>query len=304
MRAARVFVMLALVLCGCGSQPQPVGVVTPAPSAIQHEQMTVGGIVRSYRLFEPPSVISGGAVALVLLLHPCNSSGDHLASATHFDEQATSARLVVAYPDGLANFGPGFAHCWNEFLDPTMPDDLAFLGQLMDRLKATLPINPHRIFVAGQQSGGHMAYTLACAIPGRLTGIASVSGGMPLDGRAASMRCASSQSTPVSVMEMHGTSDDFIPYEGGGGLAAPATVDLIKYWATVDRCSGDPVVAQNGITKSEVWKLCRGATTVRLDTVSGGHSTWFGSSVDSVLGEPNATAAVWTFFNSVPAKTQ
>src|SRR5450756_643719 len=46
-----------------------------------------------------------------------------------------------------------------------------------------------------------------------------------------------------------------------------------------------------------VWKQCGGTSVVSLDTVTGGHNTWFGSTLDPVPGEPNASAAVWDFFN-------
>ena len=163
-----------------------------------------------------------------------------------------------------------------------------------------LPIDKNRIFVAGLQSGGHMAYTLACAIPERIAAIASVSGGMPLDDRKAAMRCSDNKlAKPISVMEMHGTADTFIPYQGGGGLNAPPVLDLVKYWATLDGCIGDPSVNQTGITKTTLWTHCTGTSVVKLDTVTGGHNTWFGSSLDPVPGEPKASAAVWDFFNSL-----
>jgi polyhydroxybutyrate depolymerase len=181
-----------------------------------------------------------------------------------------------------------------------MADDFTFLSQLIVQLTKDLPVDKNRIFVAGLQSGGHMAYTLACAIPERIAAIASISGGMPLDEQKASMRCSDNKlAKPVSVMEMHGTADSFIPYEGGGGLNAPPTLDVVKYWATVDGCTGDPSANQNGITKTTAWKHCSGASVVRLDTVTGGHNTWFGSTLDPVQGEPKASAAVWDFFNSV-----
>ena len=237
---------------------------------------------------------------MVVLLHACGGSGDEFASITHFDEQAGAAGIVAVYPDGLANFGSGFNHCWNEFFDATMADDFTFLSQLIDQLTKDLPIDKNRIFVAGHQSGGHMAYTLACATPERIASIVSISGGMPVDEQKASMRCSDNKRTkPVSVMEMHGTADRFIPYQGGGGLNAPPTLDVVKYWATVDGCTGDPSVNQNGITKTTQWKHCSGTSMVRLDTVTGGHGTWFGSGLDPVPGEPNASAAVWNFFNSV-----
>ncbi len=292
MRATPFVLMFWLVLCGCGSQS--TSTMTSSPAAVQHGKIIVGGYARTYRLFRPPSLEPKHAAPLVILLHACGGTGDQFAAMTKFDEEASSGGFVAAYPDGPSG------SCWNEFLDPTLPDDFSFLGQLLNRLATELPIDKNRIFVTGLQSGGHMAYTLACAMPDRIAGIASVSGGMPLDSRKASMRCPDvSQSKPVSVMEMHGTADDFLPYEGGGPLQAPTTITLLNYWATIDGCSGDPVETHNGITTTSLWRQCKGATVVRLDTVSGGHNTWFGSGANAVAGEPNATAVVWDFFKAL-----
>jgi polyhydroxybutyrate depolymerase len=287
-----------LVLASCGGSA-----AAPRPSGVQHASLTIAGLNRTYRLYIPPSLDPKQPAPLVVMLHGCGSTGDEFASITHFDEQAGAAGMVAVYPDGLANFGPGFNHCWNEFLDPTLADDFTFLSRLIDQLTKDLPIDKNRIFVAGLQSGGHMAYTLACATPERIASIASISGGMPLDERKASMRCSDSKrAKPVSVMEMHGTADSFIPYDGGGGLGAGSIPDVVKYWATVDGCTGDPSVNQSGITKTTLWKHCSGTSVVRLDTVTGGHSTWFGSSFDPVPGEPNASAVIWAFFSS-PQRT-
>lgn len=300
-RSSAAAVLVGLVLCSCGSSPKSVpATARPNPASIEHGSISVGGLVHTYRLFRPRKLDAQNPTAMVVLLHGCGSSGDQFASITHFDDQAGAAGIVAVYPDGLANFGPGFNHCWNEFLDATMADDFTFLSQLIDQLTKDLPIDKNRIFVAGLQSGGHMAYTLACAIPERIAAIASISGGMPLDERKASMRCYDNKrAKPVSVMEMHGTADSFVRYEGGGGLNAPPTLDIVKYWATVDGCTGDPSVNQSGITKTTLWKHCSGTSVVRLDTVTGGHNTWFGSTLDPILGEPKASAAVWDFFNSV-----
>jgi polyhydroxybutyrate depolymerase len=306
-RSSAAAVLTGLVLCGCGSSPTSAVPTSSPPAAtsiagsIEHGTITVGRVTHSYRLFTPEKLDAQNPTAMVLLLHRCGSSGDEFASVTHFDEQAAAGGIVAVYPDGLANFGaPGFNHCWNEYLDPTLTDDFTFLSQLIDRLTKNLPIDKNRIFVAGLQSGGHMAYTLACVIPERIAAIASISGGMPLDERKASMRCSDNKrAKPVSVMEMHGTADSFAPYEGGGDLNVPPTLDVVKYWATVNGCSGDPSVNQSGITKTTLWNRCSGTSVVRLDTVTGGHNTWFGSTLDPVPGEPKASAVVWDFFNSV-----
>jgi polyhydroxybutyrate depolymerase len=300
-RSAALAALVGLVLCGCGSSPTSAAAsATPNPASIVHGKISVGGLAHSYRLFTPRKLDAQNPTAMVVLLHGCGSSGDEFAAITHFDKQAAAAGIVAVYPDGLANFGPGFYHCWNEYLNPGLADDFTFLSQLIDQLSKDLPIDKNRVFVAGLQSGGHMAYTLACAIPERIASIASISGGMPLDQQKALMRCSDNKrAKPVSVMEMHGTADSFAPYEGGGVLNAPPTIDVVKYWAAVNGCSGDPSVSENGITKTTLWKHCSGTSVVRLDTVTGGHNTWFGSTLDPVRGEPNASAAVWDFFNNV-----
>jgi polyhydroxybutyrate depolymerase len=296
----RLPVLLAvLALSGCGSSATSAGgTASPSPISIQHGKITIGGQARTYRLFRPASLDAQHPAPLVLLLHGCASSGDQFATITKFDDQASKVGFVAAYPDGLADFGPGFDHCWNEFLDQSKADDLGFLSQLLDRLTAEQNIDKNRIFVAGLQSGGHMAYTLACAIPGRIAGIASVSGGMPLDGRKSAMRCPAAGgmlTRPVSVMEMHGTADTFLPYAGGGGLDTSPIEDLIRYWAALDGCSGDPSINQNGTTKTTLWKHCGGSAAVRLDTVAGGDNRWYASP-----GGPDASSVVagW-FFNSI-----
>jgi polyhydroxybutyrate depolymerase len=301
-RSSAAAMLAGLVLYGCGASPTSApATATPNAASIEHGTITVAGQAHTYRLFRPQKLDALKPTAMVVMLHGCGSSGDKFASTTHFDEQAGAAGIVAVYPDGLANFGPGFYHCWNEFFDPNLADDFTFLSQLIDQLTKDLPIDKNRIFVAGLQSGGHMAYTLACAIPERIAAIASISGGMPVDAGKALMRCSDNKrAKPVSVMEMHGTADSFVPYEGGGVLNAPPILDVVKYWATVDGCTGDPSVNQSGITKMTLWKHCGGTSVVRLDTVTGGHNTWFGSTLDPVPGEPNASAAVWDFFNSLP----
>jgi polyhydroxybutyrate depolymerase len=241
-RSSAVAMLAGLVLCGCGASPTSAPATpTPNPGSIEHGTITVASQAHTYRLFKPQKLDALKPTAMVLMLHGCGSRGDEFASLTHFDDQAGAAGIVAVYPDGLANFGPGFNHCWNEFLDPTIADDFTFLSLLIDQLAKELPIDKNRIFVAGLQSGGHMAYTLACAIPERIASIASISGGMPVDSGKALMRCSDNKrAKPVSVMEMHGTADSFIPYEGGGGLNAPPTIDVVKYWATVNGCTGDP----------------------------------------------------------------
>ncbi len=253
---------------------------------MQHASLMINGQARTYRLFRPGSLDPNQPAPLVVLLHGCqaDSSGDQIAAVTHFDNDATTGRFVAVYPDAIGG-------CWNLVRNPAEADDLAFMNGLLDRLVRDLPISKTRIFVAGMQGGGHMAYEVACEVSSRIAAVASVSGGMPLDG------CQPAR--PVSIMEMHGTDDSFLPYEGGGRLGSPSIVELIQRWRTLDGCLGDPILSQSGITKTSLWNECKSGTVVRLDTVVGGHNTWFGSHSNPVPGEPNANSVIWSFFSSL-----
>jgi poly(3-hydroxybutyrate) depolymerase len=68
-----------------------------------------------------------------------------------------------------------------------------------------------------------------------------------------------------------------------------------------DSCSGDPMQSSSGIAETSLWRGCRGKTTVRLDLITGGHHTWFGSDIDPVAGEPSSTDVVWSFFSGLQA---
>ncbi len=68
-------------------------------------------------------------------------------------------------------------------------------------------MDPARVFAVGVSAGGMMAYRLGCELSGRVTGVGAVAGAMILDD------CRPTR--PLSVIEIHGTADQLVPYEGG-----------------------------------------------------------------------------------------
>jgi polyhydroxybutyrate depolymerase len=305
-----VVFLFASVACG-GTVATPTTKLAPTPAStanagtIQHASFTINGTLRLYRLFVPHSLDPNQPSPLVVLLHGCDlmrGSGDEVAADTHFDEEASAGGFIAAYPDGqISDFSVlGRMRCWNagscciDNVQSPVADDVAFVSQLVDRLTADLPINKSRIFIAGVSAGAFMAYRLACELSGRIAGIASVAGAMLVD--------SCHPARPVSILEMHGTADSNVPYDAGAvfnGAPSPSVASVIQLWATLDGCAGNPTQSQSGITKTSVWRDCKAGTTVQLDTVVGGHHTWFGSTIDPVSGEPNANAAIWSFFSAL-----
>ena len=276
-----VVVMVGLVSCG-GSAP------SPAPKAIvtgsQHGTLTIDGVKRTYRVFWPPSLDQHQPAPLVVSLHPCAPGANGDVDYVHFDDQATAGGFIAVYPNATPCWNDGSGH------GPKV-DDVGFISGLIDQMAKSFPVNKKRVFVTGVSVGALMTYWLACQLSDRIAAIAAVSGTMPVDD------CHPAR--PVPVLAMNGTADANFPYEGGGPMNGRPIVSVIESWAKRDGCVGDPIQSQHGITKTSLWNQCKGGAVVRLDTVVGGHHTWFGSPFDPVPGEPNANTVVWDFFSKV-----
>lgn len=280
-------VLLGVMAVGCGgsSSGQPVS-ITPTPAyskdcravdavrrpsqgPVQYTSMVVDQKLRDYRLYQPPALDLANLVPLVVVLHGSPLDADGFESLIHFQSEARIGGFLAVYPDGCdENWSP--AH--DSY-------DVHFVAKIVDRLESKFHIDHSRVYAVGGSAGAVMAYRLACDLAERFTAIAAVAGEMSWND------CGPVR--PISVLEMHGTADTILRYENVPGL--------IQRWVSYDGCVGDPVISQVGITKTSLWKDCRGGTTVRLDTVVGGHHTWFGSTFDPVDGEPRANTVVWDF---------
>jgi polyhydroxybutyrate depolymerase len=95
-------------------------------------------------------------------------------------------------------------------------------------------VDTHREYVMGHSSGAFMAHRLACEHGGRFAAAASFAG-------AADPDCH--PQTPVAFLEIHGTTDPTIAYEGGtafgGSTPYPSVEATLAYWADANRCHGD-----------------------------------------------------------------
>ena len=283
----------AAVIFGAGACGGSVATRTPSqsPSAIQNATMTFSGELRSYTVFSPLSLDPKKLVPLVVAIHGYTVDSTEMETSSHFDDQATQGGFIVVYPQGLNNSWNAGSCCGHN-----SNDDVGFIRELIDRLVSGGHVDPKRVFVTGMSNGGAMAHRLACELSDRIAGVASVSGALVTD--------ACNLSRPISVLEMHGTADSLVPFEGGftAGLGHfPSTISFMTRWATLDGCASTPTVTQSGITQISTWSGCRAGTLVVLEAVMGADHSWFGPG-DPLPGEPNATEVVWDFFNHLPAR--
>ena len=118
-------------------------------------------------------------------------------------------------------------------------DDSGYLQDVIHQAQDRYSVDPRRIFVVGHSNGGFMAYRMACDHSDTVAAIVSVAGAMYDDAK----KCSAAQ--PVSVLQVHGTSDRTVPYPGGtiDGIKVPGAMTTVVDWATFDGCAPAPAGA-------------------------------------------------------------
>jgi polyhydroxybutyrate depolymerase len=230
-----------------------------------------------------PLLTEGEQYPLVLILHGFGANGFVQQAYFGMNKLAEERGMFVLAPDGLADStGKQF---WNA--DDTCcdfenknPDDVAYLGGLIDDVMAAWPVDPQRVRVIGHSNGGFMSYRLACDRADVVTSIVS------LAGNAVNVPCTPSEA--VHVLHVHGTADDTVPFAGG-----PASVDA---WAGLDGCTGErsdggTLDLDQGITGDETQTAttagCPSGGAVELWTMNGsGH-------VPSLFASFEANVSLW-----------
>ena len=263
------------------------------------EYMMSGGMLRSYRVYVPPSYNPSTPAPLVLGFHGWGANAAEQEYYTNFKPQADLNGFILVSPNALGN--P--AH-WNYLgkLSPSMPDDYAFIGDLLDHLQGELCIDTARVYTTGMSDGGTMASIVACRMPNRIAATAPV-GGSPF--YAAQCLLAG----PVPLITFHGTADTLWPFYGGTGylgLPVTPTESDVKDWARHNRCD---LTQQSQVIASDVtletYTNCGNNADVQLYVIQGGGHTFPGAPIDFTPFGPtthsiDAAALSWAFFAAHP----
>lgn len=292
--ARDVVVALAVVagLAGCSGR-EDIMDVGPAPPADEDtvEQLHVDGVERRYRLFVPDSAPDPAPV--VVMLHDAGGSPESIVEVTGFDGAARRGGFAVAYPEGLAGGTWNVGFCCGPAPEQGH-DDLGFLDRVVDAVGDHPGIAADRVYLAGVSNGAILALRYACDHPRRVVGVASVAGAMLLDD------CR--PTAAVSVLEVHGTADRIVPFDGGdlpefarATRPVPATTAMVEHWADANGCS-DPTVASDGPVTTTTWTACEDGAVVELVAVEGASHAWYAPEFGPVDGAVDATATITAFF--------
>lgn len=258
--------------------------------------MMYDGLLREYRIYLPEVYDGTQPASLLFNLHGYGSNNLQQFIYGDFRAIADTANVILCLPngtpDGLGNLR------WNSGFG-TAIDDIGFIGALIDTLSSEFNVNLSRVYSTGMSNGGFMSYTLACTLGNRIAAIASVTGTL-----TALQAATCAPYRPIPVLEIHGTADETVPYDGSAEFLGIDS--LIGYWNGVNNCSDMPLVtpipnnnASDGSTVERFdYGNCSDNTKVILYKVYGGGHTWPGSIIllPGTNRDFNASAAIWSFF--------
>ena len=263
------------------------------------------GIQRDYILYIPAIYDGNTNVPLVLNFHGINSNATEQMFYGNFRNIADTEGFILVHPEGtLLNGGQH----WN--VDSFTPgttigstaDDVGFTEALIDELSNLYAINSDRVYATGMSNGGFMSFLLACQLSEKIAAVASVTGSMTPETYDA---CNAQHPTPV--LQIHGTSDDDVPY--GGVFWSRSIDDVISYWVNYNNCDTDPTItsfpdidsADGSTVEHFVYSGGDNGVTTEHMKVTGGNHTWPGSAFDlpglNTNQDINASMEVWDFFS-------
>jgi polyhydroxybutyrate depolymerase len=272
---------LSAILALCLAVPAAAMTRPPAPPTEPYA-VTIDG--REVWVYQPPG--TARAWPVMLALHGGGGTGAGFMSQTNIRAAAEAHGFVAVWPTAIGGN-------WNDGRVSQVggPDDVAFLGAVVDWLAANVRADRGRIFVTGISNGAMMAHKLACDAPQIVAGIAPVAGSMS---EALYAACKPASATPVVMFS--GTADPLNPYLGGAPRFASGEDSIVAhetvaaFWAGVAGCGAAttealPDIADDGTTVTRLAWVCPGPGVVLYRVEGGGH-TWPGGNAGTRLTGP------------------
>lgn len=249
------------------------------PSSTVH--LTVDGIDRFAFVHLPKNYNPLKPPPLLISFH---GGVRNAAAAEYFSElDALSDKegFIVVYPNGEptpTQVTERTKHLyWNSShsIFTSNTDDVKFTENLLDLLQTQFPYSAENVFLTGFSAGAQLSYIIACRLANRITAIAAVSGSLEIDD------CAPSR--PVPILNIHGTGDPMVPYNGGGYFHFQSTPYTVGQWVQMNGCSTTPseqdlpVLVNDGTSVSVFdYEGCAGNSKVINVVIANGGHAWPG----------------------------
>lgn len=290
---------------------------------------------RPYNTYLPASYDQSNPIPVVIALHggggkaeaaittTCVTANRNSESCLH--NIAEKQGFAVVYPNGTGfgllptfktwNAGGG-SDGWNCVSPPACEEDIdeiAYFTALLDDLESWLNVDTGMVYATGLSNGAAMSHRLACEMSDQFAAIAAVGGTNQFSTTAA---CA--PTTPVAIMQIHGTQDPCWTYEESSESCADKSggrrigvEESTTDWTVRLGCNSSPTTSEIPDTADDetsttrtVWTECNDDVEVHLMAIEGGGHTWPGGAGRfsvRLLGRVTSdwdSSLIWEFFSN------
>ncbi len=301
--ACTLIALLTPLCLGLDTPPKPAGPLAPGDHS---RTLMMGEQKRTYLVHVPKGLNPKKPAPVVLALHGAGMNGSMMVWFSGLNKKSDEAGFIVVYPSGT---GTGPFLTWNAGgfkgkMAEGRPDDVAFMGKLLDDLATEVKVDDKRVYACGMSNGAMMCYRLAAELSDRIAAIAPVAGTIAIE--------ESKPKRPVPVLHFHGTKDTFVPFEMPKGKAPrfmrlKGVEDSIQTWVKLNGCAGKPkteTISKEGdemkVTRKTYTGGKDGSEVVLVVIEDGGH-TWPGQQppvgfIGKSAKNISANDLIWEFF--------
>jgi polyhydroxybutyrate depolymerase len=290
---ALVLALFSTLVFGCSSSDGSAADLGPPDMTPPTEAELLAE--RPYTATLPPGYTDAQTWPLVVVLAGFGGIGTTTAAYLGFTQLAPDEGIILVAPDA----DPLHArYAWDPSPNHFPNFDVEYLEAIIHDLEAKYSVDHSRVFVVGHSDGAHMAHRMACDDADDVVAI------MSLAGQVSKVPTECAPTRPVSVVEIHGTSDQTIGYYGDvqdnpPDPSIPSAHETVGVWARNDVCTGD--IALTATTYDLDAAIAGSETTVEAYA---GCPSGIGVELWSDVGgfhhpqlTPQFASIVWTFLN-------
>lgn len=305
---AVVCVLLLAAACSSSSTSVSPGTDAASPTRGDFDPVAFGG-ARPTQLYVPTGYSDATPAPLLVLLHGYGASGGVQDLYLGLRQHAESRGFLYVFPDGTVDKAGN--HFWNATdaccdFDATHVDDSAYVSGLIKEIGTRYKVDPKRVFLVGHSNGAFMSFRMSCDHADQIAAMVGIAGATWLD----PSKCK--PAAPVSVLQVHGTTDETVLYDGApnlgslpGDSAYPGAKVTMSTWAGYDGCATtldtsapsldlDDTLAGTETTVSKYASGCKSGSAVELWSIGGGkHLPNFSPSFDPKILD-------WLFAHAKP----
>ncbi|MDB2604830.1 hypothetical protein N9Z34_04140 [Gammaproteobacteria bacterium] len=310
-----LFLLIFLITsCGGGSSSSSGEVNTVIPNNQNNDpetcteyqqrilkcELTHKGLDRYYyiQLAHPEAE---GPSSVLFNLHGYGSNALEQMNYTNFNNLANTKEnnFILIHPQGapLNTALTSSSSHWNSggWTIGSTVDDVDFIDTIIKLVSQKYNLNQDRIYSTGMSNGGFMSYHLACNLSSKIAAVASVTGSMS---KETYEDC--NPAHPTSILQVHGTIDATVPFQGNSALRMRSINDVMDYWKLYNACDVDPTSIITDYFDIEIavqhdtYSNCLNDVNVELYKIEGMGHTWPYKGRYGI----SATEIIWEFINT------